>query len=62
MKVTREEKALIKAYVNLETKKNGAIELSDINSIAFTLVKIIGNLDGDYRTLVTEEIERIIFK
>ena len=65
MKLSKEEKALIKAYVNLQATKI-EIEESDAPWLEYECTRIIDNRNMEYRYLVedfiTEYINKIINK
>lgn len=65
MKLSKEEKALIKAYVNLQATKM-EIEKKDASWIENECTRIIENRNSEYRYLVedfiTEHINKIINK
>ena len=59
MKLSKEEKALIKAYVNLQATKI-EIKESDASWLKYLCISIIDNKNSEYRYLV--EVEKFISK
>lgn len=64
MKMKREEKALIKAYVNfMKTKYGGAahcISQNDADWLESEVTTIIGNKNIDYRYMVEDYIKALL--
>jgi len=61
MKISKEEKALIKAYVNLQYSKM-ELDEKDINWLENECTIIIDNRNSDYRYLVDDFITEYINK
>lgn len=61
MKISKEEKALIKAYVNLQYSKM-ELDKKDINWLENECTIIIDNRNSDYRFLVDDFIREYINK
>ena len=60
MKISKEEKALIKSYVNLMNIQCNGLDRKDIAWIENETTKIINNRNGEYRYLVEDYINSII--
>lgn len=65
MKISKEEKALIKAYVNLQQSNlssSGGIDVEDSSWLENECTKIINNRNNEYRFLVEKFITEYITK
>ena len=62
MKICKEEKALIKAYVNLLIKQGVELEEKDSAWVENECTKIIDNRNMDYRMMVDDFIVTLISK
>ena len=63
MKISKEEKAFIKAYVNLlNVRYCGELDEKDAEWIEYEVTGIIGNRNMDYRFLVEDFITEYINK
>lgn len=60
--ISKEEKALIKAYVSLKFKKCGGLDSSDSDWLENNCTKIIDNRNGEYRYMVEDFITELINK
>lgn len=62
MKISKEEKALIKAYVNLKYQYCGGLEEKDASWIEYETTGIINNRNCEYRYMVEDYIISLINK
>lgn len=60
VKISKEEKNLIKAYVTLKAKQWGSIDEKDASSLEHDLTGMINNRNSEYRYAVEDYIIKLV--
>lgn len=61
-KLSKEEKAFIKAYMDLRYVQGNGLLLEESQTLEYEASKVIGNLDSEHRDLVETFVNRYILQ